>query len=98
MQASWWIEIIAVLIVGSVILLVRSRRTQADQAQDRRVSAQRQSGAHSAGEELSQREERRLGGMSAEDRAWEQASLGRNRAREAHVRRATDHDSSPGGR
>jgi hypothetical protein len=98
MQPWWWIVIIAVLIVGGIILLLWSRRTQANRAQDRRVSAQRRSGAHSAEEERSQREGRRLGGMSAEDRAWEQASLGRNQAREAHVRRATDHDSSPGGR
>ena len=37
----------------------------------------------SAGAQTRQREERRLGGMSAEDRDWEQASLQRNRDRQA---------------
>lgn len=39
--------------------------------------------ASSTGDQSSQREERRLGGMSAEDRAWEQASQQRNRDRQA---------------
>ena len=37
----------------------------------------------SAGSQSSQREARRLGGMTAEDRAWEQASQQRNRDRQA---------------
>ena len=37
----------------------------------------------SAGGQTRRREERRLGGMSAEDRDWEQASLQRNRDRQA---------------
>ena len=36
----------------------------------------------SAGEQSRQREERRLGGMTAEDRAWEQASQQRDRDRQ----------------
>ena len=39
--------------------------------------------APSAGEQTRQREERRLGGMTAEDREWEQASQQRNRDRQA---------------
>jgi hypothetical protein len=42
-----------------------------------------QSPAPSAGEQSRQREERRLGGMTAEDRDWEQASQQRNRDRQA---------------
>jgi hypothetical protein len=42
-----------------------------------------ENGASSAGGQTRQREERRLGGMSAEDRDWEQASLQRNRDRQA---------------
>jgi hypothetical protein len=42
-----------------------------------------ESAASSAGDQSRQREERRQGGMSAEDRAWEQASLQRNRDRQA---------------
>ncbi len=40
----------------------------------------------SAAEQADQREERRLGGMTAEDREWEQASLQRNRERQAGSR------------
>ncbi|HEX2280872.1 MAG TPA: hypothetical protein VHG52_03820 [Thermomicrobiales bacterium] len=43
------------------------------------MGAQELGRAQSPGEELSQREDRRLGAMSAEDREWEQASLQRNR-------------------
>jgi hypothetical protein len=39
--------------------------------------------ASSAGEQTRQREERRLGGMTAEDRDWEQARQQRNRDRQA---------------
>jgi hypothetical protein len=38
--------------------------------------------ASSAGEQTRQREERRLGGMTAEDRDWEQARQQRNRDRQ----------------
>jgi hypothetical protein len=41
--------------------------------------------ASSAGDQTRQREERRVGGMSAEDRDWEQASLQRNRDRQAQT-------------
>jgi hypothetical protein len=39
--------------------------------------------ASSGGEQSRQREERRLGGMTAEDRDWEKASQERNRDRQA---------------
>jgi hypothetical protein len=39
--------------------------------------------APSAGEQIRQREERRRGGMTAEDQDWEQASQQRNRERQA---------------
>ena len=42
-----------------------------------------QSQASAAGEQTRQREERRLGGMTAEDRDWEQASQQRNRDRQS---------------
>jgi hypothetical protein len=42
-----------------------------------------ESPAPSAGEQTRQRDERRLGGMTAEDRAWEQASQQRDRDRQA---------------
>jgi hypothetical protein len=41
--------------------------------------AREQGRAQSPAEEINQREARRMAGMSAEDRAWEQASLQRHR-------------------
>ena len=42
-----------------------------------------ESPAPSAGDQSRQRDERRQGGMTAEDRAWEQASQQRDRDRQA---------------
>jgi FtsZ-interacting cell division protein ZipA len=81
MSTQWWIVVVAVLIVIAVFVYLRSRRTQVSQAQDRRMSMQEQGRAQSPAEEISQREEHRLARMSAEDRAWETASLERNRER-----------------
>ena len=79
MDNQWWILIAVVVIVAIIIAYQRSRQSQVRQTRDLRMGAQEQSRAQSPGEEISQREERRLGGMSAEDREWEQASLQRNR-------------------
>jgi hypothetical protein len=92
MDTLWWVVIVAVLVVGAIVVALRSRQTRADQAQDRRINVQRQGGAHSAAEEISQREDRRLGGMSVEDRDWETASLARQRERDARTQRDTDGD------
>lgn len=55
-------------------------QSQSSRDRDRRMETQEQTRANSSAEEVSQREDRRLAGMSAEDRAWEQASLQRHRA------------------
>ena len=55
-------------------------RTHDQREQERRMTVQEQYRAQSPEEEIAQREARRLAGMSAEDRAWEQASLERHRA------------------
>ena len=93
MSTTWWVIIVAVLIVAVIVGVVRSRQTQSGQAQGRRVTAQREAGAQSPAEEISQREDRRLGGMSADDRAWEQASLERNRAQETRIGDAFERDA-----
>jgi hypothetical protein len=49
----------------------------------RQDDARDESPASSAEEQSRQREVRRLGGMTAEDRAWEQASQQRDRERQA---------------
>jgi len=79
MSNQWWILVAVVVIVAIIIAYQRSRQSQVRQTRDLRMGAQEQSRAQSPGEEISQREERRLTGMSAEDREWEQASLQRNR-------------------
>ena len=80
MSTSSWIVIVVVLVVVAVVAYVRSGGSQVSRMQDRRRSVQEQGRAHSPADERSQREEHRLGGMSAEDREWETASLERNRA------------------
>jgi 5-methylcytosine-specific restriction endonuclease McrA len=79
MSNQWWILIAVVVIVAIIVAYQRSRQGQVRQTRDLRMSAQEQGRAHTPGEEISQREERRLTGMSEEDREWEQASLQRNR-------------------
>jgi hypothetical protein len=49
----------------------------------RQDDARDESPSSSAGEQSRQREERRRGGMTAEDRDWEQASQQRDRDRQA---------------
>lgn len=55
-------------------------RTSSQRDQDQRMAIQERDRASSPEEEIGHREERRLAGMSAEDREWEQASLQRYRA------------------
>ena len=79
MSNQVWILVAVVVIVAIIVAYQRSRQSQVRQTRDLRMSAQEQGRAQSPGEEISQREDRRLSGMSAEDREWEQASLQRNR-------------------
>jgi hypothetical protein len=52
------------------------------------MSVQAQGQADLPGDRISQREDRRLAGMTAEDREWEQASLQRHReSQQARTRR-----------
>ena len=79
MSNQVWILVAVVVIVAIIVAYQRSRKTQVRQTQDARMGAQELGRAQTSGEEISQREERRLTGMSTEDREWEQASLQRNR-------------------
>jgi hypothetical protein len=92
MNGQWWILVAVVVIVAIIIAYQRSRQSQVRQTRDLRMGAQEQSRAQSPGEEISQREERRLGGMTAEDRAWETASIEKNREMDERVQRAKDTD------
>ena len=78
MSNQVWILVAVVVIIAIIVAYQRSRQSQVRQTRDLRMGAQ-ESRAQTPGDEISQREERRLTGMSAEDRDWEQASLQRNR-------------------
>jgi hypothetical protein len=79
MSNQLWILVAVVVVVAIIFAYLRTRQGQVQQTRDLRMGAQERGRAQSPGEEISQREERRLTGMSAEDREWEQASLQRNR-------------------
>ncbi len=79
MSNQWWILVSVVAIIAIIFAYQRSRQGKVRRSRDLRMGAQELGRAQSPGEEISQREERRLTGMSAEDREWEQASLQRNR-------------------
>ena len=85
---------------------LRERLTQVTQffqrarSKGRKLMEEDEQRGSSAAEQAGQREERRLGGMSAEDREWEQASLQRDRERQARLREpgmAADDPSIRGG-
>ena len=79
MSGQLWIHVAVEVIIALVVAYQRSRQSQVRQMRDLRMGTQELGRAHSPSEEISNREERRLTGMSAEDREWEQASLQRNR-------------------
>jgi hypothetical protein len=88
MDPQRWFMLAVVAMVVAVIAYRGFVRTRDRQDRDRRIGVQAQGRAHSPGEETSQREDRRLAGMSADDRAWEQASLQRHRESQVRTRGA----------
>ena len=86
MEAQWWVVLAVVVIIGAIIGYRRVVQTRERTDQDRRISVQAQDQAQLPGDRISQREDRRLAGMTVEDRAWEQASLGRDRDTQARAR------------
>ncbi len=96
MSNQVWILVAVVVIVAIIFAYQRSRQSQVRHSRDVRMGAQELGRAQSPGEEISQREERRLTGMSAEDREWEQASLQRNRdIQHERTRRVQGSDDQP---
>lgn len=77
--------------VVAVIVYRKSLQTRDSQEQTRRMSVQAQSQAHSPAEEISQREDRRLAGMSEDDRAWEADALRRHQANQERDQALTTH-------
>jgi len=96
MSNQVWILAAVVVIVASIFAYQRSRQRQVRQTRDLRMGTQELGRAESPEEEISQREARRLTGMSAEERAWEQASLQRNRdIQHERTRRVQGSDDLP---
>ena len=96
MANQWWILVAVVVIIAIIVAYQRSRQSQVRQTRDLRMGAQEESRAQTPGDEISQREERRLTGMSAEDRDWEQASLQRNRdIQDERTRQVQGSDDQP---
>jgi membrane protein implicated in regulation of membrane protease activity len=85
-DAQRWVILAVVVVIVAVFLFLRFQRTQERTAQERRIDVQAQAQAQLPGDRISQREDRRLAGMTVEDKAWEQASLQRNRESEARMR------------
>ena len=80
MEAQWWLILVVVGLVVAVIVYRKSLQTRDSRAQTLRMNVQAQGQAHSPAEEISQREDRRLAGMTVEDRAWETDALRRHQA------------------
>lgn len=95
MDAQRWILIAVVVIVVAVIMFLRFQRAQERIAQERRISVQANEQAQLPGDRVTQREDRRLAGMTAEDKAWEQASLQRNRESEARMHPVEPREGRP---
>lgn len=89
MDAQRWVILAVVVVIVAVFVFLRFQRTQERTAQERRIDVQAQAQAQLPGDRISQREDRRQAGMTAEDLAWEQASLQRNRESEARIRPAS---------
>jgi hypothetical protein len=79
-DANQWVMLAVVGIIVAIIVYRQVSQSRERAAQDQRIRVQGQEQAHLPGDWISQREDRRLAGMSAEDQAWEQASLQRHRA------------------
>jgi hypothetical protein len=79
MNAQQWLILAVVVAVVAVVVYRRTLQAREHQERDRQSTAQAQNQARSSAENISHREDRRLAGMTAEDRAWEQSSLQRNR-------------------
>jgi hypothetical protein len=93
METQWWVVLAVLVIIVAIVGYRWFSGTRSREEQERRMGVQEQSRAHSPAEEISQREDRRLAGMTAEDQAWELASLQRNRdSPEGRARRTTVSD------
>lgn len=79
METQWWVVLAVVAIIVAIIGYRKFTQTRDRTARDLRKSVQAREQAELPGDRISQREDRRLAGMTVEDRAWEQASLQRNR-------------------
>jgi hypothetical protein len=75
LMSNWYLIVFVIIAAAEIILLPRSQNAGATRREVERRAESRPGSAH--GED---REDARLANMSAEDRAWETASLQRNKA------------------
>jgi hypothetical protein len=87
MDSSWIVIVVAVAAVA-YFLYDRQRRSTRDEAR-------RKPDASGTGDFTADRETSRLAGMSEEDRAWEQASLGKNQRQEEQAGQPASPASDP---
>ena len=96
MDAQRWVILAVVVIIVAVIMYRQFSQRRVRTEQDRRISVQAQDQAQLPGDWISQREDRRLAGMTADDQAWEQDSLQRHYASQERTRGAevsADHEA-----
>jgi hypothetical protein len=74
-MSNWYLIVLVIIAASGIFLLLRSRNAGATRREVERRAESRPGPAH-----VEDREDARLGNMSAEDRAWETASLQRNQA------------------
>lgn len=86
MDTQQWLILAVVIVLVAVFMYRRSLQTRAGQERTRQSTAQAENQARSPAEDITFREDRRLAGMTAEDRAWEQASLQRDNVAQAGAR------------
>jgi hypothetical protein len=89
MPTTFWIVLI--LVALGVIVSLRYVKTSRDPLRPKHLGMAPP--APSLADQSSQREDRRLAGMSAEDRAWEQATLQRQRDKAALGQNPSDSPS-----
>ena len=83
MDAQRWVILAVVVIIVAVIMYRQFSQRRVRTEQDRRISVQAQDQAQLPGDWISQREDRRLAGMTADDQAWEKQTIQRNRDAQA---------------
>jgi LPXTG-motif cell wall-anchored protein len=79
-MSTWWYVIVILALVALGLLYLRYRRNHAGISDAGSRNGDRRDSTLPARDFTQEREADRVGHMTAEDRTWEAASIGRNRA------------------